>query len=847
MRKFCISSLRRAAAGVAALSVCTTFAATAAAQVSVSYADTTVGAIGNPGQACNTAFTRTINVPDNITITDLDVGLIIDHNNRSDLAMALRSPAGTQVTLFFGGGGALDDYNIRLDQQSGTVMNTGSHNVNNNVAAAPYQHNVRPSLNSLNTFNGENAQGNWLLLACDNVANSINGQYLRSEIFVTGTQDFADLRLDMTASNNSPSYGSNVTMTLTATHEGGSLPATSVMVDYDLPNGMTFVSATPSGTSSFNPGTGIWDIGTIAPGTAQTLTVTAEVLSTGTHTNFAEIVTSAVIDPDSTTNNSATNPSEDDTAAVTLTPGSSGGTGPSGEPILSCAAPSRFDWDTNAWPYDVGVLSRTYSPGGSDGTAFTVTYSGDTAFRDTNSPSTSADMTGGIVPAEQSLYYFQNLSAPGTSVDVTIDVGAPGTGVQDFQMSVFDIDFAAGQFRDRLQVQGFLNGAAVTPILTSGSANSSVGAVAVGTVAADNTTANGTVIVTFLSPVDQVVYNYSNPEASSGTSNQAMALYDFEYCPRARDYGDAPSSYGGPEHLISGGVFIGATPPDGEASAQVSVGADGDDLANSDDEDNLDFSSLIAGAPGSVDVNLTGSGGFLQMWIDWNGDGDFNDTVDGQSEQVASDVQIVGTTGTATVSFTVPASATLTQTIARLRWSNTPGLSSNAAATSGEVEDHAFTLTGAAVLSGSKVTSIFDPTSIGLYALPGNDVIYTITVQNAGDGPTDVDTVFLVDRIPDEVEFWNGDIDGSGPDTFAGTDPVGFSQLNGAALTFAYGSDVAFATGSTAPTDFSGCSLTTPDNTYRPDLTFICFNPKGQLAAGDPDPEFSVSFRARIK
>jgi len=126
-------------------------------------------------------------------------------------------------------------------------------------------------------------------------------------------------------------------------------------------------------------------------------------------------------------------------------------------------------------------------------------------------------------------------------------------------------------------------------------------------------------------------------------------------------------------------------------------------------------------------------------------------------------------------------------------------------------------------------------------------VIYTITVSNTGDGPTDADSVFLADRIPPEIDFWNGDIDSGGPDTYSGTNPVGFSQANGAALTFDYANDVAFSTSGTAPATFGDCTAEVADDTYRPDFTYICVNPKGQLAAGDPDPSFSVSFRGRIR
>ena len=149
-------------------------------------------------------------------------------------------------------------------------------------------------------------------------------------------------------------------------------------------------------------------------------------------------------------------------------------------------------------------------------------------------------------------------------------------------------------------------------------------------------------------------------------------------------------------------------------------------------------------------------------------------------------------------------------------------------------------------MNGNKTMQIYDPNGIGLYAIPGNDVIYTITVSNSGFGPTDSNSLVLIDAMPPEVEFFNGDIDTGGPDTFPGSDPVGFLQANGAALTLDYGTNVAFSNAATQPNDFANCTYA-PLSGYDPNVTFICFNPQGALGAGDPDPEFSVSFRARIQ
>ena len=150
--------------------------------------------------------------------------------------------------------------------------------------------------------------------------------------------------------------------------------------------------------------------------------------------------------------------------------------------------------------------------------------------------------------------------------------------------------------------------------------------------------------------------------------------------------------------------------------------------------------------------------------------------------------------------------------------------------------------TEAARLNAAKTSSVYDPGGAGLYAIPGNDVVYTITISNAGAGATDTNTVELIDALPGEVEFYNGDIDGPGPET----NPVSFAQTGTPGLTFTYASDVAYSNAATAPANFAACAYT-PAAGYDPAVTFICINPKGALASGSPDPEFSVSFRARIK
>ena len=157
------------------------------------------------------------------------------------------------------------------------------------------------------------------------------------------------------------------------------------------------------------------------------------------------------------------------------------------------------------------------------------------------------------------------------------------------------------------------------------------------------------------------------------------------------------------------------------------------------------------------------------------------------------------------------------------------------------------TVTGAGVLEAVKSVAVWDPMNQGLYAIPGNEVIYTFTVENVGDGDVDPSSMVLIDGLPKELEFWNGDIDAGGPDNFPGADRIGFEQTIGSGVTFNAASDLRFKMGSTPPTDFSQCTVVASDASFRPDLTHICLNPKGVLSYGSPNPTIQLSLRARIK
>ena len=305
-----------------------------------------------------------------------------------------------------------------------------------------------------------------------------------------------------------------------------------------------------------------------------------------------------------------------------------------------------------------------------------------------------------------------------------------------------------------------------------------------------------------------------------------------------QDFSDAPAAYGNPVHDILAGFRIGATNT-AEQARYNSPNADGD-LG----DDGVTIPQLRRTFSSTIAVQVSGLGGRLQAWIDFNGNGSFADV----GEQIATNIADNGVgdsnpaTGIIGLTFTTPAAATLAQTFGRFRWSTATGVGSNGTASNGEVEDYAFTIFGLPTISVVKTSTVYDPTSSNLFAIPGNEVVYAVTTTNSGNGPTDGDSLFVVDRMPSQLEFFTGDYDGPGP-------VVGSVEFisNGANLTFTPSTDLRYSNAVSAPATFAACTYT-PVATYDANVRHLCLNPKGTMPSGtSPAPNFVIRFRARIK
>ncbi|MCH9696657.1 MAG: hypothetical protein K0U68_00990, partial [Gammaproteobacteria bacterium] len=169
--------------------------------------------------------------------------------------------------------------------------------------------------------------------------------------------------------------------------------------------------------------------------------------------------------------------------------------------------------------------------------------------------------------------------------------------------------------------------------------------------------------------------------------------------PSEMDFGDALSTYGNPAHIIpeTTTLYLGTTPPDDDVNTIFSATADWDDSNGNDDEGGVvpPVTAWSTNQTETLPVEVNGTG-YLNVWIDWNLDGDFDDP----GENVANEVAVV--TGTNNLSVTVPATASAGDLPSRFRVCSQLGdcNSPTGLANDGEVEDYVISVTSCISLVG---------------------------------------------------------------------------------------------------------------------------------------------------
>jgi len=242
-------------------------------------------------------------------------------------------------------------------------------------------------------------------------------------------------------------------------------------------------------------------------------------------------------------------------------------------------------------------------------------------------------------------------------------------------------------------------------------------------------------------PSNGINVNIQPPPYSNGvnlTDDDSVSVYTFV---SAKDYGDAPLSYGKACHQINSFKIPGTNQyenylylgqvVDAEPDYQESSKALGDDTNLTNDEDGVFFPKLMQGDTVDVEVLVTVhdySVSMLNAWFDWNGDGDFDE----ENEIIESPINVFKS-DKIVISVTIPDDAITTEpTYARFRLGDVNVKSPITESAFGEVEDYQIKIEPAAQMEFSKIhIENIDHDQSGSVSL--NDIVScSLSIKNTG-------------------------------------------------------------------------------------------------------------------
>ena len=208
---------------------------------------------------------------------------------------------------------------------------------------------------------------------------------------------------------------------------------------------------------------------------------------------------------------------------------------------------------------------------------------------------------------------------------------------------------------------------------------------------------NGYIYRVTINDVLSAAIFYAYGPSSNSNDGARCALAEIEVGDSI-DFGDAPDSYGsslgnaGARHSISS-LYLG-TAVDAEADAYIYPLSD-DVSDGNDDDDGISFPTGIEiGETSLIVVNVTGTGGYLNAWIDMDMDGIFE-----AGEQIVQALSV--SAGVTNLSIDIPMWALAGDTWARFRISSSPNIGATGGVSDGEVEDYLLTIIESGVTSTS--------------------------------------------------------------------------------------------------------------------------------------------------
>jgi uncharacterized repeat protein (TIGR01451 family) len=367
------------------------------------------------------------------------------------------------------------------------------------------------------------------------------------------TAQQANLALGKTVDDSTSNVGDTISYTITLTNSGPD-SASNVNVNDLLPAGLTFVSASTS-VGTYNAGTGAWKVGTVAPGTPQTLRIAAVVADPRATINTATISHADQFDPD-TANNTASivvtpqqsalsltksvndsTPNIGDTIPFTITLGNAGPSAATGVQVLDALPPGlafvsdtpsqgTYDSGSGLWnvgtvnvgsPVTLSIQANVVSPAPLANTA-TITHADQF-----NPVTTNNTATATLTPqlADLALTKTVDNTTPNVGETITYTVTLSNNGpdaATDAQVT--DLIPAGVSFVSDTPSQGTYDSA--TGLWTAGTVN--VGSPATLTIRATVTSSNPTTNTASITHADQFDPNPGNNNATAPDSPQQADL-----------------------------------------------------------------------------------------------------------------------------------------------------------------------------------------------------------------------------------------------------------------------------------------------------------------------------------
>ncbi|OXA98731.1 hypothetical protein B0A75_13785 [Flavobacterium oncorhynchi] len=254
-------------------------------------------------QSSDLSLTKTVNNATPLVGTLVTFEVIVTNNGPQD-------NTGVQVKDLLPSGYILNGYTISTGTYNST---TGIWNVGNLINGKSETLQIIATVNPVGDYTNIAEITAADLPDSDSTPNNgITTEDDYAAVSTTPINKSSDLSLSKVVNNATPVVGSIDTFEIVVTNSGPQ-DNTGVQVTDLLPSGYTYSGFTVS-TGTYNPTTGLWNIGNLNNGKSETLQITAIINPTGNYVNSAEITAADLPDPDSTPNNGVTTEDDYDTA-----------------------------------------------------------------------------------------------------------------------------------------------------------------------------------------------------------------------------------------------------------------------------------------------------------------------------------------------------------------------------------------------------------------------------------------------------------------------------------------------------------------------------------------------------